>query len=144
MFVSHRGAHTFLGYRLADGGEVVSLTRRPSFNLTKIPGTHFCYRPSRISVHLIFLGHFPVLLYCFPLKQFTCLLQQVRRSLASTAWLRFAMDCRHLPEYKKLRSIPCTLPRSKSAAYNLISRRSKRDRFAFIKNKRVVRYYAKR
>jgi hypothetical protein len=28
--------------RLADGGEVVSLTRRPPFTPRKIPGTYFC------------------------------------------------------------------------------------------------------
>jgi hypothetical protein len=28
--------------RLTDGGEVVSLTRRPPFVPRKIPGTHFC------------------------------------------------------------------------------------------------------
>jgi hypothetical protein len=32
----------FLGNRLTDGGEVVSLTRRPAFTPRKIPGTHFC------------------------------------------------------------------------------------------------------
>jgi hypothetical protein len=32
----------FLYNRLTDGGEVVSLTRRPPFNPRKIPGTHFC------------------------------------------------------------------------------------------------------
>jgi hypothetical protein len=32
----------FLDNRLRDGGEVVSLTRRPSFTTRKIPGTHFC------------------------------------------------------------------------------------------------------
>jgi hypothetical protein len=32
----------FLDDRLTDGGEVVSLTRRPPFTLRKIPGTHFC------------------------------------------------------------------------------------------------------
>jgi hypothetical protein len=31
-----------LDSRLTDGGEVVSLTRRPPFTLRKIPGTHFC------------------------------------------------------------------------------------------------------
>jgi hypothetical protein len=30
----------FLDNRLTDGGEAVSLTRRPSFTLPKIPGTH--------------------------------------------------------------------------------------------------------
>jgi hypothetical protein len=32
----------FLDNRLTDGGEVVSLTRRPPFTLRNIPGTHFC------------------------------------------------------------------------------------------------------
>jgi hypothetical protein len=32
----------FLDNRLTDGGEVVSLTRRPLFTPQKIPGTHFC------------------------------------------------------------------------------------------------------
>jgi hypothetical protein len=32
----------FLDNRLTDGGEVVSLTRRPPFIPRKIPGTHFC------------------------------------------------------------------------------------------------------
>jgi hypothetical protein len=32
----------FLDNRLTDGGEVVSLTRRPPFTPRKIPGTHFC------------------------------------------------------------------------------------------------------
>jgi hypothetical protein len=32
----------FLDNRLTDDGEVVSLTRRPSFTPGKIPGTHFC------------------------------------------------------------------------------------------------------
>jgi hypothetical protein len=32
----------FLDSRLTDGGEVVSLTRRPPFTRRKIPGTHFC------------------------------------------------------------------------------------------------------
>jgi hypothetical protein len=31
-----------LDSRLADVGEVVSLTRRPPFTPRKIPGTHFC------------------------------------------------------------------------------------------------------
>jgi hypothetical protein len=34
----------FLDNRLINGGEVVSLTRRPPFTPRKIPGTHFCYR----------------------------------------------------------------------------------------------------
>jgi hypothetical protein len=37
----------FLKNRLTDGGEVISLTRRPPFSSRKIPGTHFCYRLSR-------------------------------------------------------------------------------------------------
>jgi hypothetical protein len=37
----------FLDNRLTDGGEVVSLTRRPPFPLRKITGTHFCYTLSR-------------------------------------------------------------------------------------------------
>jgi hypothetical protein len=32
----------FLDNRLTDGGEVVSLTRRPPFIPRNIPGTHFC------------------------------------------------------------------------------------------------------
>jgi hypothetical protein len=32
----------FLDNRLTDGGEVVSLTRRPHVIPRKIPGTHFC------------------------------------------------------------------------------------------------------
>jgi hypothetical protein len=32
----------FLDNRLTGGGEVVSLTHRPPFTSTKIPGTHFC------------------------------------------------------------------------------------------------------
>jgi hypothetical protein len=32
----------FLDNRPTDGGEVVSLTRRPPFTPRKIPGTHFC------------------------------------------------------------------------------------------------------
>jgi hypothetical protein len=31
----------FVDNRLTDGGEIVSLTRRPPFTPTKIPGTHF-------------------------------------------------------------------------------------------------------
>jgi hypothetical protein len=37
----------FLDNSLADGGEVVSPTRRPPFTPRKIPGTHFCYRLSQ-------------------------------------------------------------------------------------------------
>jgi hypothetical protein len=40
-------APTFLYNRLTDGGEVVSLTRRPPFTPRKIPGTGFCQRLSR-------------------------------------------------------------------------------------------------
>jgi hypothetical protein len=32
----------FLDNRLTDGGEVVSITRRPFFTPRKIPDTHFC------------------------------------------------------------------------------------------------------
>jgi hypothetical protein len=32
----------FLDNRFTDGGEVVSLTRRPPVTPWKIPGTHFC------------------------------------------------------------------------------------------------------
>jgi hypothetical protein len=32
----------FLDNWFTDGGEVVSLTRRPPFTPRKIPGTHFC------------------------------------------------------------------------------------------------------
>jgi hypothetical protein len=35
-------APTFSDIRLTDGGEIVSLTRRPLFTHRKIPGTHFC------------------------------------------------------------------------------------------------------
>jgi hypothetical protein len=41
----------FLHNRFTDGGEVVSLMRRPPFTLRKIPGTHFCYRLSRPQGH---------------------------------------------------------------------------------------------
>jgi hypothetical protein len=34
--------HHFIDNRLTDGGEVVSLMRRPAFTARKIPGTHFC------------------------------------------------------------------------------------------------------
>jgi hypothetical protein len=40
-----------LDNRLTDGDEVVSLTRRPPFTPRKIPGTHFCYRPSGLQGH---------------------------------------------------------------------------------------------
>jgi hypothetical protein len=36
----------FLGNRLTDDGEVVSLRRPPPFTRRKIPGTHFCQRLS--------------------------------------------------------------------------------------------------
>jgi hypothetical protein len=44
-FVRRRGSHVFssLDNRLTGGGEVVSLTPGPPFNLRKIPGTHFCW-----------------------------------------------------------------------------------------------------
>jgi hypothetical protein len=32
----------FLDNRLINGGEVVSLTRRPPFTPRNVPGTHFC------------------------------------------------------------------------------------------------------
>jgi hypothetical protein len=41
----------FLDNRLADDGEVVSLTRRPPFAPRKIPGTYFCYRLTRPQGH---------------------------------------------------------------------------------------------
>jgi hypothetical protein len=41
----------FLDNRLTDGGEVVSLTRRPHFTLRKIPGTHCYQRLSRPDGH---------------------------------------------------------------------------------------------
>jgi hypothetical protein len=34
--------HIFLYNQLTDGGEVVSLKRRPPFTTRNIPGTHFC------------------------------------------------------------------------------------------------------
>jgi hypothetical protein len=40
----------FLDNRLTDGGEV-SPTRRPAFTPGKIPGTHFCWRLSRLQGH---------------------------------------------------------------------------------------------
>jgi hypothetical protein len=40
--VRRRGSHIFLDNRFTDGGEVVSLMRRPPFTPRKIPGTHFC------------------------------------------------------------------------------------------------------
>jgi hypothetical protein len=41
----------FLDNRLKDGGEVVSLTRRPPFTPSKFPGTHFCWRLRRTQSH---------------------------------------------------------------------------------------------
>jgi hypothetical protein len=41
----------FLGSRLTDGGEVVSLTRRPPFTPRNIPRSHFCQRLSRPQGH---------------------------------------------------------------------------------------------
>jgi hypothetical protein len=41
----------FLDNRLTDGGEVVSLTRRPLFTPRKIPGTHLCHRLSQPQGH---------------------------------------------------------------------------------------------
>jgi hypothetical protein len=37
--------------RLTEGGEVVSLTRRPPLTPGKIPGANFCYRLSRPQSH---------------------------------------------------------------------------------------------
>jgi hypothetical protein len=42
--VRRRGSHILLDNRLTDGGEVVNLTRRPTFNPRKIPGTTFSVR----------------------------------------------------------------------------------------------------
>jgi hypothetical protein len=42
MFCETSRLPHFLDNRLTDGGEVVSLTRRPPFTLRKIPGTDFC------------------------------------------------------------------------------------------------------
>jgi hypothetical protein len=41
----------FLDNRLTDGGEVVNLTHWPPITLRKTPGTHFCYRLSRLQGH---------------------------------------------------------------------------------------------
>jgi hypothetical protein len=41
----------FLDNRLTDGGEVVSLTRRPPFTPRNTSSTHFCYRLSRHQGH---------------------------------------------------------------------------------------------
>jgi hypothetical protein len=49
-FGTSRPPH-FLENRLTDGGEVVSLTRRPPFNPRKFRGTHFCLRLSRPQGH---------------------------------------------------------------------------------------------
>jgi hypothetical protein len=43
----------FLDSRFTDGGEVVSLTRRPHFTPRKIPGAHFCYGLSRPQGHTV-------------------------------------------------------------------------------------------
>jgi hypothetical protein len=48
---------TSLDSRLTDGGEIVSLMRRPHLILRKIPGTHFCWRLYRQQ------GHSEVCLY---------------------------------------------------------------------------------
>jgi hypothetical protein len=41
-FCEMPGLPHFLENRLTDGGEVVSLIRRPPFTPRKIPDTHFC------------------------------------------------------------------------------------------------------
>jgi hypothetical protein len=41
----------FLDNRLTDGGEAVSLTRRPSFNRRTIPGTNFYERLRPLQGH---------------------------------------------------------------------------------------------
>jgi hypothetical protein len=41
----------FLDSQLTDSGKVVSLMRWPSFTPMMIPGTHFCWRPSRPQGH---------------------------------------------------------------------------------------------
>jgi hypothetical protein len=46
-----RVSHTFLHNGLTDGGEVVSLQRRPPFIPRKFPGTHVLYRLSRTKCH---------------------------------------------------------------------------------------------
>jgi hypothetical protein len=43
----------FLGNRLTDGGEVVSLTCWPPFTLRKNPGTHICQRLSQPQGHSV-------------------------------------------------------------------------------------------
>jgi hypothetical protein len=55
----------FLDSRLTDGGEVVSLTRRPPFTARKIPGTHFCYRLSRPQGHSV-AGRVRTVVYVSP------------------------------------------------------------------------------
>jgi hypothetical protein len=47
MVVRCRGFSHFLDKWLIDGGEVVSLTRRPRITHKKIPGDHFCQRLSK-------------------------------------------------------------------------------------------------
>jgi hypothetical protein len=42
--VRRRGSPYFMDNWLTDGGEIVSLTRRPPFTPRKILGTHFCQR----------------------------------------------------------------------------------------------------
>jgi hypothetical protein len=49
--VRRRGSHIFLDNRVAEGGEIVSLTRRPPFTHWKIPSTQFCLRLSRTQGH---------------------------------------------------------------------------------------------
>jgi hypothetical protein len=41
----------FLDSRPTDGGEAVSLTRRPRLTARKIPGTHFCSGRSKLQDH---------------------------------------------------------------------------------------------
>jgi hypothetical protein len=51
---AHRGLRRRVSYidnQLSDGGEVVSLARRPPFTPKKTPGTHFCQRLSRPQGH---------------------------------------------------------------------------------------------
>jgi hypothetical protein len=42
----------FLDNRVTDGGQVVSLTRRPPFSPRKFLGTHFCQRMSQPQGHI--------------------------------------------------------------------------------------------
>jgi hypothetical protein len=49
--VRRRASHIFYTIGSQMAGEVVSLTRRPPFTPTKIPGIHFCYRLSRPQVY---------------------------------------------------------------------------------------------